>query len=227
MISINDSSRSIARVTRSIRTEPVAGGGSSLRSTAVRLRRALGSSLRRAGVRRTCCLVNPAFAALSFSSITTGVSLARRSVAAIVALRATTASCVFLDSFPTGRAVFFAAMSFLHPAALPSFGQPALNGTAQTLRVSPDTLSRAGHLAPPPASVPGWRFALQPWMLESSLEAKPIPPKIPLGRFYFLRILESKGPSKYKLQWNFNLTFAAGIRGQDGDYQIHSASGRI
>jgi hypothetical protein len=56
------------------------------------LTRGLGSSLRRADVGRVRCLLNPAFAASSCASITTRVSSARRKVAAIVALRVTTAS---------------------------------------------------------------------------------------------------------------------------------------
>ena len=73
MTSISDSSRSIARVTRSIKSRPVAGGGSSTRSTAVRLMRGLGRPC--AGRRAVAAI---AFAAASSSSITTGVSSARR-----------------------------------------------------------------------------------------------------------------------------------------------------
>ena len=79
---------------------------------------------------------------------------------------------------------FFAERSFLRPAALrPSCAPPILNWMAKTFRTSPDAPLYATYLAPLPASVPGWRFASQPWMSESSFESGTDGAKILSARF--------------------------------------------
>jgi hypothetical protein len=132
-----------------------------------------------------------------------------------VALRATTASCVFLDGFTTGRAVFFCSDVFFAPGGFAVFRAADFEWDGA------DVAGFAGHTfgRGTPRAAAGFRAGLAVRVTTMDvgelLEAEPIPPKIPLSRFYFLRILESKGPSQYTLQWNFNLTFAAGIRGWD------------